>query len=138
MLCLHEDPRFKLGLVLDGWMFPLQEEECHPAQPILFINTESFITRMNVGKTMTYLRGSTSAERRMFFILGSVHLNHVDVPLIVKSNWIKKLAGMYRSGVHHRYVILPAGDNYSIYFSTTDPALVLGLNNNLMLHFIGK
>ena len=48
---------------------------------------------------------------------------------------IKNLVGMYRSVSSMITVQPPTTENY---FSATDPALVLDLNNNLMLHFIRK
>ena len=41
LLGLSRDERFKLGLVLDGWLFPLRDEDIAEdvTQPILFINT---------------------------------------------------------------------------------------------------
>ena len=70
---------------------------------------KSNIARMKMFMTQPDL------ERRMFFIKGSVHQNHIDAPAIFQSNFIKKIIGMY---------------------SDTDPGLVLALNNKLMLHFI--
>merc|ERR1712062_122386 len=58
---------------------------------------------------------SGEKERRMVFIKGSVHQNHIDAPLIFKSGIIKKIIGMQ---------------------SDTDPVLVLDLNDKLMLHFM--
>jgi len=116
LFALHADDRFKLGVVLDGWLFPMKEEKFVPKQPIVFINTESFMTKMNIAKMKMFLSGTTE-DRRMFFIKGSVHQNHLDMPVIFHSNFIKKIIGMY---------------------SNTDPALVLDLNNKLMLHFIWK
>ena len=31
--------RFKVGLVLDAWLFSLKDEALEPEQPIIFINT---------------------------------------------------------------------------------------------------
>jgi hypothetical protein len=38
---LAKDSRFKLGVVLDGWLFPLRDEDVAQQvnQPIMFINT---------------------------------------------------------------------------------------------------
>lgn len=113
LLALSKDDRFKQGLVLDGWLFPLKDLEISPAQPIVFINTESFTNRMNINKTKTFLRDYP--DRRMVFIKGSVHQNMIDAPLIFKPGLIKKIIGMQ---------------------SDTDPILVLDLNNKMMLHFI--
>eukprot|EP00090_Calanus_glacialis_P009424 TRINITY_DN17792_c0_g1_i1.p1 TRINITY_DN17792_c0_g1~~TRINITY_DN17792_c0_g1_i1.p1 ORF type:complete len:439 (+),score=123.75 TRINITY_DN17792_c0_g1_i1:76-1392(+) len=113
LMALAEDHRFKQGLVLDGWLFPLKDEEISPTQPIVFINTESFMNRQNINRMKMFLTGIK--DRRMVFIKGSVHQNHIDAPLIFKSGIIKKIIGMQ---------------------SDTDPVLVLDLNDKLMLHFI--
>ena len=41
MLGLSKEPRFKLGIVLDGWFFPIRDEDLTDdvTQPILFVNT---------------------------------------------------------------------------------------------------
>jgi len=113
LMTLVKDPRFQQGLVLDGWLFPLKDEELTPKQPIVFINTESFMNRLNINRMKMFLTGVK--DRRMVFVKGSVHQNHIDAPLIFKSSIIKKIIGMQ---------------------SDTDPVLVLDLNNKLMLHFI--
>lgn len=113
LACLANDPRFKQGLVLDGWLFPLKDDNLSPSQPIVFINTESFMNRQNINRMKFFLTGNK--DRRMVFIKGSVHQNHIDAPLIFKSGLIKKIIGMQ---------------------SDTDPVLVLDLNDKLMLHFI--
>ena len=82
-------------------------------QPIVFINTQSFMSRHNIAKMKTFLTGNIS--RKMVFIKGSVHQNHIDAPLIFKDGIIKKIIGMQ---------------------SETDPILVLNLNDKLMLHFM--
>lgn len=114
LLALAKEPRFHHGLVLDGWLFPLKDEEAAPSQPIVFINTESFMNRENIAKMKTFLRNK-QLDRRLIFIKGSVHQNHIDAPLIFKSGIIKKIMGFQ---------------------SDTCPVLVLDLNDKLMLHFI--
>jgi len=42
LLTLSKDPRFKVGIVLDGWLFPLRDDEevaKSVKQPLLFVNT---------------------------------------------------------------------------------------------------
>jgi platelet-activating factor acetylhydrolase len=43
MLTLANDSRFKMGMVLDGWLFPIKDEDLaeQVKQPVLFINTGS-------------------------------------------------------------------------------------------------
>jgi len=116
LLGLSKDQRFKQGLVLDGWLFPLRDHQLSPAQPLVFINTESFASRQNIERTKSFLNtGDSPTIRRMVFIKGSVHQNHIDAPLIFKPGRIKKILGMQ---------------------SDTEPGLVLDVNNKLMLHFI--
>merc|ERR1712198_200166 len=78
--------RFKLGVVLDGWLFPMKDEKVSPKQPILFVNTESFMSRHNIEKMKQFLEKEESdpCQRKMIFIKGSVHQNHIDAPLIFK------------------------------------------------------
>ena len=113
LMALSKDSRFKQGIVLDGWLFPMKDETLMMKQPIVFINTESFMNRHNIAKMKTFLTGE--ANRRMVFMKGSVHQNHIDAPLIFKDGLIKKIIGMQ---------------------SDTDPILVLNLNDKLMLHFM--
>lgn len=42
---LAKDPRFKLGVVLDGWLFPLRDEDVAQQinHPVMFINTGNMI-----------------------------------------------------------------------------------------------
>ena len=112
VMTLARDKRFKQGVVLDGWLFPMKDETVKPEQPILFINTESFMSRHNIERMKQFLNDSS---RKMIFIKGSVHQNHIDAPLIFKDGIIKKIIGMQ---------------------SDTDPILVLDLNDKLMLHFM--
>lgn len=112
MMTLAQDKRFKQGVVLDGWLFPMKDENVNPEQPIMFINTESFMSRQNINRMKEFLAGD---KRKMVFIKGSVHQNHIDAPLIFKDGIIKKIIGMQ---------------------SDTDPILVLDLNDKLMLHYM--
>ena len=117
VMTLAKDKRFKLGVVLDGWLFPMKDETVSPEQPIMFVNTESFMNRQNINKMKTFLSDTDAENRKMIFIKGSVHQNHIDAPLIFKDGIIKKIIGMQ---------------------SDTDPILVLDLNDKLMLHFMQK
>ncbi len=40
-------------------------------------------------------------HRRMVFIKGSVHQNHIDAPFIFKSVTIKKIMGKNKRGVYY-------------------------------------
>ena len=113
VMTLARDKRFKQGVVLDGWLFPMKEETVKPEQPIIFINTEGFMSRHNIERMKQFLTDDSS--RKMIFIKGAVHQSHNDAPLIFKDGIIKKIIGMQ---------------------SDTDPILVLDLNDKLMLDFM--
>ena len=56
MVTLAKDERSIHGLALDGWLCPLKDEAVFPNQPIIFINTESFMNRDNIAKMKTFLK----------------------------------------------------------------------------------
>lgn len=74
---LSEDKRFRCGIALDAWMFPLGDE-VYPRipQPLFYINSEQFQYRENIEKMeQSCLPGK---ERKMITIRGSVHQNFAD------------------------------------------------------------
>lgn len=115
LMSLANDKRFRLGIVMDGWLFPLKDEELQDkvSQPLLLIDTESFITEENLSKKQNYL--NTNPKSQCFCIKGSVHQNHMDTPIIFKDTLVKKVIGMH---------------------SATCPETVISLNNRLTLQFI--
>ena len=114
LVSLVHDKRFKHGIILDGWLFPIKEKKMlTPDQPILFINTESFEHRENLAMMRSFMH--EGLVRRMVQIKGSVHHNLKDVPLIFKSAIVKRMVGMQ---------------------SVTDPLLVVDITNKLMLQFL--
>merc|ERR1719450_1596188 len=114
-MTLAKEERFHHGLALDSWLFPLKDEVSLPNQPIVFINTESFMNRDNIAKMKTFLRDGKDKDRRMIFVKGSVHQNLIDGPLIFNPGIVKRIMGFQ---------------------SETSPVLVLDLYAKLMLHFI--
>jgi hypothetical protein len=56
-------------------------------------------------------------HRRMVFIKGSVHQNHIDAPFIFKSVTIKKIMG--KRGVYNLL-----GYRYTLRFTSSDPCRV--------------
>ena len=115
MVTLAKDERSIHGLALDGWLCPLKDEAVFPNQPIIFINTESFMNRDNIAKMKTFLKDKGDQDRRLIFIKGSVHQNLIDGPLIFNPGIVKRIMGFQ---------------------SETSPVLVLDLYAKLMLHFI--
>jgi len=115
LMTLAKEERFHHGLALDSWLFPLKDEVALPKQPIVFINTESFMNRDNIAKMKTFLKDGKDKDRRMIFVKGSVHQNLIDGPLIFNPGIVKRIMGFQ---------------------SETSPVLVLDLYAKLMLHFI--
>ncbi|KAJ8275208.1 hypothetical protein COCON_G00098330 [Conger conger] len=86
---LCKELRFKCGIALDSWMFPL-DEEIFPRvkQPILFINSEKFQWAGNIIR-MNKLDSST-IPRKMITIRGTVHQSFPDFTFLT-SHWIGKI-----------------------------------------------
>ncbi|XP_069461917.1 platelet-activating factor acetylhydrolase isoform X2 [Ambystoma mexicanum] len=75
--CLAKDARFRCGIALDAWMFPLGEEVYSAVhQPLFFINSERFQWTKNVLQMKKL--DSTRLDRRMITIKGAVHQSFPD------------------------------------------------------------
>lgn len=120
LMALGADDRFKVGIVLDGWLFPIRDEnnltDKVKQRPILFVNTESFLNQENLKKMETFKHNS-EAERLCYYIKGSVHQNQLDAPDVFKSQKLKRMLGMHSETCHK---------------------LVMTLNNKLILQFLYK
>lgn len=121
LLVLAEDVRFKSGIALDSWLFPIRDLDLSASvkQPILFINTESFLNSRNLKKmeTFKHTTSDNSEHRKCCFIRGSVHQNHLDLTFFVQQTTLKRILGLY---------------------SKTCPEMVMNINNKLMVQFILK
>jgi len=121
LMALATEPKFKLGIVLDGWLFPIRDEMELPSKvnqkPIMFVNTESFLNEENLKKMETFSDSQEEVQRTCLHILGSVHQNHIDAPFVIRGAKLRKMLGMH---------------------SETCPELVMALNNKLMVQFIRK
>ncbi|RXG58800.1 Platelet-activating factor acetylhydrolase [Armadillidium vulgare] len=114
ILALSKDTRFKVGLALDPWMFPLKEDleslSASIQQPILFILTEAFQNNVNFKAFLPF-----NHERNRFVTLkGSVHQNQSDMPFLF--GFVGRMLG----GA----------------WSSLDRHLAISLNNKLMINFI--
>ena len=90
VLSLANDARFIGGIALDAWLFPLRDEidlnTKIGAKPLMFLSTDSFRSEGNVGKIKEFIHDQPSS-RHFYFIKGSVHQNHLDVPFILKARF---------------------------------------------------
>jgi len=124
-LALAKDSRFRVGIALDAWMFPLKEEDIGAdlEQPLFFINADTFRCDETLRKISEFrLSPEKSAEenavdRRFQYIKGSVHQNTLDLPFIFQFSLVKKFVGL---------------------LSETCPETVIDLNNKLMVQFLWK
>uniref|UniRef100_A0AAY4F015 Platelet-activating factor acetylhydrolase n=1 Tax=Denticeps clupeoides TaxID=299321 RepID=A0AAY4F015_9TELE len=75
--CLCKEVRFKCGIALDTWMFPL-DEVIFPQvkQPIFFINSEKFQWAGNIFRMKKL--DSATIPRKMITIRGAVHQSFPD------------------------------------------------------------
>ncbi|XP_071110932.1 platelet-activating factor acetylhydrolase-like [Haliotis cracherodii] len=74
---LADDERFKAGVVLDGWMHPLDDKVYKTvSQPILMLNMETFQWRKNVQQMMRLK--ADNVERQMLTIKGTCHQSVSD------------------------------------------------------------
>uniref|UniRef100_A0AAQ5YDD2 Platelet-activating factor acetylhydrolase n=1 Tax=Amphiprion ocellaris TaxID=80972 RepID=A0AAQ5YDD2_AMPOC len=86
---LCKEVKFKCGIALDAWMFPLDDETFpRVKQPIFFINSEKFQWAGNISR-MKKLE-SAIIQRKMITIRGTVHQSFPDFTFLT-GNWIGKL-----------------------------------------------
>uniref|UniRef100_A0A7N6FG37 Platelet-activating factor acetylhydrolase n=1 Tax=Anabas testudineus TaxID=64144 RepID=A0A7N6FG37_ANATE len=86
---LCKEVKFKCGVALDAWMFPL-DDEVFPRvkQPIFFINSEKFQWAGNIIRMRKL--DSAVIQRKMITIRGTVHQSFPDFTFLT-GNWIGKL-----------------------------------------------
>ncbi|XP_072218571.1 platelet-activating factor acetylhydrolase isoform X2 [Leuresthes tenuis] len=86
---LCKEVKFKCGIALDAWMFPLEDETFPQVkQPIFFINSEKFQWAGNISRMRKL--DSAVIPRKMITIRGTVHQSFPDFTFLTR-NWIGKL-----------------------------------------------
>lgn len=112
---LCKEVKFKCGVALDAWMFPL-DEEIFPRvkQPIFFINSEKFQWAGNISRMRKL--DSALIQRKMITIRGTVHQSFPDFTFLT-GNWIGKLMKL-------------KGD--------IDPEIAMDLSNKATLAFLQR
>ncbi|XP_053193201.1 platelet-activating factor acetylhydrolase isoform X1 [Scomber japonicus] len=86
---LCKEVKFKCGVALDAWMFPINDEVFpRVKQPILFINSEKFQWAGNISRMRKL--DSAVIPRKMITIRGTVHQSFPDFTFLT-GNWIGKL-----------------------------------------------
>ncbi|XP_017311768.1 platelet-activating factor acetylhydrolase [Ictalurus punctatus] len=91
--CLCKEVKFKCGIALDAWMFPL-EEEIFPSvkQPIFFINSEKFQWAGNIIRMKKL--DSAVIPRKMITVLGAVHQSFPDFTFLT-GHWVGKILKLH-------------------------------------------
>lgn len=93
---LAKDDRFKLGIILDGWMFPLKNEpQMNVNKPLLFINSQTFSINANIQMMRTF---STLPQSTLYTIRNTTHESHTDTP-IVFGYWLNFMMKKLNSNV---------------------------------------
>lgn len=113
LLTLGQDCRFKFGVILDPWMFPLKGESNLPStikQPLLFVATETFHVATNFHAVKKYTDSTPEgcAERTAFTIRGTTHESQADTPHIVGYwlNWrMRKLPPVLASRINNHLIL---------------------------------
>ncbi|KAK9531075.1 hypothetical protein VZT92_010526 [Zoarces viviparus] len=86
---LCKEVKFKCGVALDAWMFPLDDELfARVKQPIFFINSQKFQWAGNISRMKKL--DSAVIERKMITIRGTVHQSFPDFTFLTR-NWIGRL-----------------------------------------------
>jgi len=120
LLTMLEDDRFKAGVSMDPWMYPVKDENIleHVNQPLLFINSETFQHSLNQEKVLEFSNSSMKNNRRIgYFIKGSVHQTVIDYAFLFDNTVLRQITGID---------------------SVTCPEEVLKLNNDLTLQFFNE
>ncbi|XP_056413458.1 platelet-activating factor acetylhydrolase 2, cytoplasmic isoform X2 [Hyla sarda] len=81
LLSLAKDNILRCAVVLDAWMFPL-DDTCYPhiQKPILLINTETFQTRESIEKIKRM--NSEGADLKYLTVKGCVHQSQTDLAFV--------------------------------------------------------
>ena len=122
MATLADDHRFKVGVGLDVWTFPLNDDIYQKLQrnvPILFVNTGSFQWPENLAgvRKMDADTCPGSVDRPMVTTVGTVHQSQSDTPFFTTNAFLAKKIRL-------------RGDE--------EPLRATQLDNSLMMGFIGK
>ncbi|CAH1714905.1 platelet-activating factor acetylhydrolase-like isoform X1 [Aphis gossypii] len=71
-----QDSRYKVAIILDGWMFPLKSEPINILQPILFVNTHTFHISPNINLIQQYLH--SKGVRKLYTLKKTTHESSTD------------------------------------------------------------
>lgn len=109
MLAMSQDDRLKCGVILDGWMFPIKEENLVIEKPLIFINTLTFHIESNLQVMEKYLKETDE----IYTMKKTTHESQTDTPHILGYwlNW---------------------------FMPKLDPVVGTNINNHMTLRFLHK
>ncbi|XP_039287459.1 platelet-activating factor acetylhydrolase [Nilaparvata lugens] len=111
---LAKDDRFKLGVILDCWMFPLKDEtDLKIKQPMIFINTQTFHIPSNLQALQKYVVNADGTKHPLYTIRHTTHEHQTDTA-IVWGSWL------------------------NLFMKKLDKSVALKINNFLALQFLHK
>lgn len=118
---LSKDSRFRVGIALDSWMYPLEKNiyKNLPPVPFLFVNAYNCQWPGNLAgmRKLDADIFNTNAERKLVTILDSNHFSQTDFSLLLNWNWFTRISKLHGS---------------------VDPAFLMKVNHDLVGAFIGK
>ncbi|KAK6630418.1 hypothetical protein RUM43_014763 [Polyplax serrata] len=113
LLTLGTDSRFRVGVILDPWMFPIRSHVNLPNlidQPIIIINTQTFHIPVNLRELAKYTEGT---ENESYTIRHTTHENQSDTVHVI-GYWL------------------------NIFMRKINKELATRINNNLIMRFLDK
>ncbi|EEB14848.1 Platelet-activating factor acetylhydrolase precursor, putative [Pediculus humanus corporis] len=113
LLTLGTDPRFKVGVILDPWMFPIKSHKNLSetvTQPLVIINSQTFHIPTNLKELGKYTNGD---DRETYTIKHTTHENQSDTAHII-GYWL------------------------NIFMRKIKKVLATRINNGLILRFLNK
>ncbi|XP_076456411.1 platelet-activating factor acetylhydrolase 2, cytoplasmic-like [Babylonia areolata] len=97
---LAAEPRFKVGVILDGWMHPVDASlPSQVKQPVVMINLESFQWKSNI-EQMQRLQEEGGVDRPMITIRGTCHQSVTDFQFLCNMAVGRLMAVRYRLDPH--------------------------------------
>ncbi|KAK7602654.1 hypothetical protein V9T40_006628 [Parthenolecanium corni] len=110
MYALATEPRFKLGVILDGWMFPLKQEQIEIHKPMLFVNTHTFHLEANIKLMKNF---TNLPQNELYTMRNTTHESSTDTPQVF-GYWL------------------------NLFMKKLDSRIALKIQNYLILQFLQK
>ncbi|RWS28482.1 platelet-activating factor acetylhydrolase 2: cytoplasmic-like protein [Leptotrombidium deliense] len=146
LLALTRDQRFKVGVCLDAWLYPVRKhsfENCK--QPVVFINTEDFQTSQNLAKMQEIVGAADACDenlnecsngqketdlrnKEVYNLIGTSHTQQSDTPFML--NWFSKKV-MYSHSPQDIFIVHDLTTSLSLQFICQKLSLVY---NNPFTH----